>query len=73
MKQKAEIYESMIGFEHNSFRNRIKDELAYSGETREQLSKNCHIKLDRLKYLLEKKNTDFKRDEINKIKKHLGM
>lgn len=66
------IEESIIGFDHNNFRERIKGELSYLGLELYELASKCYISSSRMSYIMNK-NTQFLPSEINSIKKILGM
>ena len=66
------IEESIIGFDHASFKERIKGELAYIGLNYEELASKCYINPKRMQYLMLK-NVEFLPNEIASIKKILGM
>ena len=66
------IEESIIGFDHASFKERIKGELAYIGLNYEELASKCYINPQRMQYLMLK-NVEFLPNEIASIKKILGM
>ena len=66
------IEESIIGFDHADFKERIKDELLYLGMNYEELASKCYITPQRMQYLMLK-NTEFLPNEIASIKKVLGM
>lgn len=67
-----EIEESIIGFDHGDFRQRIKDELAYLGLDTFELASKCYISHSRMQYLMYQ-NVHFSPGEIASIKKILGM
>lgn len=66
------IEESIIGFDHASFKERIKGELAYIGLNYDELASKCYINPQRMQYLMLK-NVEFQPNEIASIKKILGM
>ena len=66
------IEESIIGFDHANFKERIKDELDYIGLSYEELASKCYINPQRMQYLMLK-NVEFLPNEIASIKKVLGM
>ena len=66
------IEESIIGFNHAEFKERIKGELAYIGLNYEELASKCYINPQRMQYLMLK-NVEFLPNEIASIKKILGM
>jgi hypothetical protein len=66
------IEESIIGFNHINFRERINDELSYLGLELNELASKCYISTSRMSYVMNK-NTEFLPSEINSIKKILGM
>ena len=66
------IEESIIGFDHASFKERIKGELAYIGLNYEELASKCYISSQRMQYVMLK-NVEFLPNEIASIKKVLGM
>jgi len=66
------IEESIIGFNHAIFKERIKGELAYIGLNYEELASKCYINPQRMQYLMLK-NVEFLPNEIASIKKILGM
>lgn len=66
------IEESIIGFDHASFKERIKGELAYIGLNYDELASKCYISSQRMQYLMLK-NVQFLPNEIASIKKILGM
>lgn len=66
------IEESIIGFNHSEFKERIKGELAYIGLNYEELASKCYINPQRMQYLMLK-NVEFLPNEIASIKKILGM
>ena len=70
--EQFEIEESIIGFNHAEFKERIKDELAYIGLNYEELASKCYINPQRMQYLMLK-NVEFLPNEIASIKKILGM
>lgn len=67
------IEESIIGFNHLDFRERIKDELSYLGLSYSELASKCYISATRLSYVMNTKNSEFLPEEIKQIKKILGM
>lgn len=70
--ERFEIQESIIGFDHLDFRNRIKHELSYLGLDYTELGLKCYINSNRINSLLQK-NIEFLPNEIKSIKKVLGM
>ncbi len=66
------IKESIIGFNHNDFRIRILEELSYLGYEKEEFAKAIFIKNHRMLDLLNK-SVEFTFEEVDKIKKKLGM
>ena len=66
------IEESIIGFNHAEFKERIKGELAYIGLNYEELASKCYINPQRMQYLMLK-NVEFLPNEIASIKKVLGI
>lgn len=70
--ERFEIEESIIGFNHAEFKERIKDELDYIGLNYEELASKCYINPQRMQYLMLK-NVEFLPNEIASIKKVLGM
>lgn len=70
--ERFEIEESIIGFNHDDFRSRIKEELAYLGMDYSELALKCYINSSRMMSLLTK-NVKFLPNEISPIKKLLGM
>lgn len=71
--ERFEIEESIIGFNHSDFRERIKDEIAYIGLDLQELALKCRIDVSRMSYVMNKKNSEFLPNEIKQIKKILGM
>ena len=67
------IEESIIGFNHSDFRERILDELSYLGLELNELASKCYISASRLSYVMNTKNSQFLPEEIKQIKKILGM
>lgn len=70
--QQFEIHESIIGFNHSEFKERIKHELSYLGLEYFELGSKCYISNARMHYLMSK-NVEFLPNEISSIKKVLGM
>ncbi len=66
------IEESIIGFDHANFKERIRDELAYIGLNYDELASKCYINPQRMQYVMLK-NVEFLPNEIASIKKILGM
>ena len=71
--EQFEIHESMIGFDHVDFRERIRDELSYLGLELHELASKCYISVSRMNYVINTKNSQFLPNEIKAIKKILGM
>ena len=67
------IEESIIGFDHNEFRERILDELSYLGLDLQELALKCRVDVSRMSYVMNKRNSEFLPEEIKQIKKILGM
>ncbi len=70
--EQFEIQESIIGFNHSEFRDRIKHELSYLGLEPYELASKCYISSNRMYYLMQK-GKEFLPNEIASIKKILGM
>ena len=70
--ERFEIQESIIGFNHSEFRDRIKHELSYLGLEPYELASKCYISSNRMYYLMQK-GKEFLPNEIASIKKILGM
>ena len=70
--EQFEIQESIIGFNHTEFRERIKHELSYLGLEPYELASKCYISSNRMYYLMQK-GKEFLPNEIASIKKILGM
>ena len=70
--ERFEIQESIIGFNHSEFRDRIKHELSYLGLEPYELASKCYISSNRMYYLMQK-GKEFLPNEIASIKKVLGM
>lgn len=70
--ERFEIQESIIGFNHSEFRDRIKHELSYLGLEPYELASKCYISSNRIYYLMIK-GKEFLPNEISAIKKVLGM
>lgn len=70
--ERFEIQESIIGFNHTEFRERIKHELSYLGLEPNELASKCYISSNRMYYLMQK-GKEFLPNEIASIKKILGM
>ena len=71
--EQFEIEESIIGFNHLDFRERIKDELSYLGLSYSELASKCYISTSRMAYVMDIKTSEFLPEEIKQIKKILGM
>lgn len=71
--EQFEIEESIIGFNHSEFRERILDELSYLGLELNELASKCYVSTSRLSYVMNTKNSEFLPEEIKQIKKILGM
>ncbi len=67
------IEESIIGFDHSDFRERILDELSYLGLDLQELALKCRVDVSRMSYVMNKRNSEFLPEEIKQIKKILGM
>ena len=67
------IEESIIGFDHENFKDRILGELSYIGLNYSELASKCYISTSRLTYVMDHKNSEFLPNEIKVIKKILGM
>lgn len=70
--ERFETEESIIGFDHANFKDRIRGELAYIGLNYDELASKCYINPQRMQYLMLK-NVEFLPNEIASIKKILGM
>ncbi len=70
--ERFEIQESIIGFDHESFKDRIRHEMSYIGLETYELASKCYISLNRLQYVMSK-GKQFLPNEIASIKKVLGM
>jgi hypothetical protein len=70
--EQFEIHESIIGFNHSDFRDRIRHEMSYIGLDAFELASKCYVSENRMQYLLAK-NVEFLPNEISSIKKILGM
>lgn len=66
------IEESIIGFDHLSFKERIIDELNFLGISKEELAKSIYISKERMQSLL-KGNIKFTPNEISQIRKRLNL
>ena len=64
--------QSVIGFNHKDFTQRIKEELEFLGLERSEFGKSMYIGDDRLKRLLNN-NASYTSDEIYRISKRLGF
>jgi len=71
--ERFEIEESIIGFNHSDFRQRIKNELSYLGLELNELASKCYISVNRLSYVMNTEKSEFLPNEIKQIKKILGM
>ena len=71
-KESFEIIESLIGFDHVDFRQRVKEEIKYIGMNYDELARNCYVDRERIIYVLTMK-ADFANEEIKRITKLLGM
>jgi hypothetical protein len=71
--EQFEIHESIIGFDHVEFRERIRDELSYLGLELHELASKCYITTSRMNYVINTKSSQFFPEEIKSIKKILGM
>ena len=72
IKEPEVILQSIIGFNHDEFRQIILDELEYLGISKEDLARNCYIGLDRMKGILIHKSK-FSHSEITEITKRLSL
>lgn len=70
--ERFEIQESIIGFDHFSFKERIIDELNFLGISKEELAKSIYISKERMQSLL-KGNIKFTLNEIWQIRKRLNL
>ncbi len=70
--ERFEIQESIIGFDHTEFRERIRHEMSYIGLETYELASKCYISLNRLQYVMSR-GKEFLPNEIASIKKVLGM
>ena len=71
-KERFEVFQSEIGFNHVDFRIRIKDELRFIGLEISELAKSIYVDSERLsRYLRGADNLST--TEIQRIQKRLGM